>query len=115
MRIPDREMEFFVLVIDESLGETKFVKHLLEELDQVSRAIVVANFDDYSFEESPPDVLILGASWLHMARRFRKQFPVSKIIGRGPWQGDVEAEFYPWGDELRDPTLPLTSLIPRTL
>lgn len=101
-----------MLVIDETLSETSLVVELLEELKQVSRAFVVRNPEEIAGLEMVPDVLVLGASWLGWAKRFRRRFPLCSIIGRGPWQGSVEEEFFPWGDKLREPTLPITCLIP---
>lgn len=106
-------MSLLVLVIDETLGEASFVQHLLEELDHVRRALVLATPEELERFDILPDVLILGASWLGWARDFRRRFPASVIIGRTPWQGEVGDEFFPWGDELRDPTLPITTLVPQ--
>lgn len=101
-----------VFVIDESLGEASFVKQLLEELENVGLALVMGTPDETTLLDLVPDVLVLGASWLGWAREFRIRFPCSSIIGRIPWQGEVEDEFFPWGDQLREPTLPITNLIP---
>lgn len=100
------------MVIDETLGEPTFVIDLLEELEYVGKAIVARHPDEIDEGSFLPDVLVLGANWLDWAKRFRKRFPDSSIIGRGPWQGPVEGEFFPWGDRIREPTLPLTSIIP---
>ena len=108
-------MGFHVLVIDETLGEPSFVIHLLEELEHVAKAIVADSPEEIPEGNWIPDVLALGASWLGLAKQFRRLFPRSAIIGRGPWQGTVEVEFFPWGDELREPSLPITSLIPRVI
>ena len=105
-------MSLKVLVIDETLGEPTFVVHLLEELEQVARAIVARHPEEVEGADFVPDILVLGASWLDWAKSFRKRFPSSSIIGRGPWQGSVEGEFFPWGDRIREPSLPITSLIP---
>ena len=105
-------MGLIVMVIDESLGEAQFVKQLLEELENVGLALVTEDLDNFSWEELVPDVFGLGANWLDRARQLRKKFPHAAIIGRGPWQGSTTQEFFPWGDELREPTLPITSLIP---
>lgn len=102
-----------VAIIDETLGEPSFVIHLLEELEQVAEAVVASHPDEFQSYGLIPDVLVLGANWLDLARKFRRLFPSSSIIGRGPWQGPVEGEFFPWGDQLREPSLPLTSIIPR--
>lgn len=106
-------MSLTVLVLDETLGDPTFVVNLLEELEYVGRAMV-ARHPDEVLEDLLPDVLVLGATWLDWARQFRLKFPSSSIIGRGPWQGSVEGEFFPWGDQLREPSLPITSLIPDT-
>jgi len=102
-----------VLVVDETLGEPSFVVRLLEELDHVGLAQVVESPQEALACELLPDVLILGANWLGWARQFRLEFPCSEIIGRGPWQGSAQGEFFPWGDQLRDPTIPIASLIPQ--
>jgi len=102
-----------VMVIDESLGEAQFVKQLLEELENVGLALVTEDLDNFTWEDLVPDVFVLGANWLDRARQLRKKFPRAAIIGRGPWQGNTTQEFFPWGDELREPTLPITSLIPK--
>jgi hypothetical protein len=106
-------MSLIVMVIDESLGEAHFVKQLLEELENVALAMVTDDPSTVSWGELVPDVFVLGANWLDWARELRKTFPKSAIIGRGPWQGNPTQEFFPWGDELREPSLPITSLIPR--
>jgi hypothetical protein len=106
-------MGLIVLVIDESLGESQFVKQLLEELEHVALALVTDDPQTFSWDDLVPDVLVLGANWLDWARELRKKYPSSAIIGRGPWQGNPTQEFFPWGDELREPTLPITSLIPK--
>lgn len=100
------------MVIDESLGEAQFVKQLLEELENVGLALVTDDPASFSWEDLVPDVFVLGANWLNWARELRKRFPRAAIIGRGPWQGKTTQEFFPWGDELREPSLPITSLIP---
>jgi hypothetical protein len=107
-------MDITVLVIDETLGEPSFVIHLLEELEHVGLALVASHPEEALEQGLFPDVLVLGASWLDWARKFRRTFPDSSIIGRGPWQGNAEGEFFPWGDELREPSLPITSLIPKS-
>lgn len=107
------EMSLTILVIDESLGDPRFVKQLLEEVENVTTALITDDPKAFSWDEFVPDVFVLGANWLDWAREIRKRFPRSAIIGRGPWQGSTTHEFFPWGDELRDPTLPITSLIPR--
>ncbi len=106
-------MGLTVLVIDETLGETALVVELLEELEQVSRAVVIRDQAELSSFEIVPDVVVLGANRLGLAKEFRRRLPRCSIIGRGPWQGSVEGEFFPWGDRLREPTLPITSLIPQ--
>ena len=105
-------MKLTVFVIDESLGEASFVQQLLEELENVGRAFVMGTPDEITLLDLVPDVLVLGASWLGWAREFRLRFPSSSIIGRVPWQGEVEDEFFPWGDQLREPSLPITNIIP---
>lgn len=106
-------MGFKVLVIDETLGDSSFVKLLLEGLEYVAQVEVVPAPDTKFLENFVPDILLLGARWLGHARRYRKQFPSIFIVGRCPWYDELDCEFFPWGDELREPTLPLTSLIPR--
>ena len=101
------------MVIDESLGEAHFVKQLLEELENVALALVLDDAENSSWDELVPDVFVLGANWLDWARELRKKYPRAAIIGRGPWQGSTTQEFFPWGDELREPALPITSLIPK--
>lgn len=102
-----------VLVIDETLGEPTFVQQLLEDLDQVARAVVIKRPEALNeVVDFVPDVLVLGSTWLGRARELRLRFSNSAIIGRSPWHGEVECEFFPWGDELREPTLPITNLIP---
>lgn len=105
-------MGFKVLVIDETLGQLSFVKQLLEDLEQVAEVLVIRHPSDICLEDIRLDVFILGASWLDRARELRRLFPMSFIVGRGPWQGTSSAEFFPWGDALREPTLPITDLIP---
>lgn len=105
-------MKLTVLVIDETLGDPNIVIDLLQELEYVGRALVARHPDEISKGSVWPDVLVLGANWLGWARQFRRMFPSASIIGRGPWQGPVEGEFFPWGDQLREPTIPITSLIP---
>lgn len=104
-------MGLTVLVIDETLGEPSMVIELLEELQRVDRALVARRPEDVALVEGA-DVVVLGASWLGWAKEFRRRFPSCELVGRGPWQGNVEAEFFPWGDKLREPTLPITALIP---
>lgn len=106
-------MGYNVFVIDETLGEPSFVVHLLEELEQVASVVVADTVDDLGGLELSPDVLILGANRLDLARQFRRRYPRSTIIGRGPWQGQAEGEFFPWGDQLREPSLPLTEIVPK--
>lgn len=101
-----------VLVIDETLGQLSFVKQLLEDLEHVAEALVVRHPAEICLEDICLDVFILGATWLDRARELRQLFPGSFIVGRGPWQGESGAEFFPWGDELREPSLPITHLIP---
>jgi hypothetical protein len=103
-----------VLVIDETLGENSFVVQLLEELEQVGRALVADSPELAGLDSIFPDVLVLGANWLNQARDLRLRFPQSAIIGRSPWHGDMSSEFFPWGDQLREPSLPITKLIPRS-
>lgn len=105
-------MGLTVLVIDETLGESAFVVQLLEELEHVAQVLVADFPEQVSLEGVLPDVLVLGANWLGLAREFRLRFPSAAIIGRGPWQGEVKSEFFPWGDQLREPSLPITELIP---
>lgn len=105
-------MKLTVLVIDETLGDPNIVIDLLQELNQVGWASVARHPEEVEQGSVLPDVLILGANWLGWAREFRRMFPAASIIGRGPWQGPVEGEFFPWGDQLREPTIPITSLIP---
>lgn len=105
-------VNFNVLVIDDTLGELQFARHLLEELEQVAE-VVVADFpDEIGAEGFSPDILIVGPRWLNWARRLREKFPGCYIIGRCPWQGDKVKEFFPWGNRLREPSVPLTHLIP---
>lgn len=106
-------MGLTVMVIDESRGEQLFAKQLLEELEQVIQVFVTDDPGSYRWGD-PPDVFILGATHLGWARALRKKFPTATIIGRGPWQGSTTQEFFPWGDELREPALPITSLIPKS-
>ena len=108
-----RSMGFKVLVIDETLGNSRFAKLLLEGLEYVARAEIVTSPEHDLLDNFAPDILLLGSRWLDSARAYRKRFPAIFIVGRCPWYDELDCEFFPWGDELREPTLPLTSLIPR--
>ena len=100
-----------VLVIDEELANVRYTKELLEGLDHISVALVAGSPAALELDKIRPDMIVLGASWLGSARSFRKRYPRAIILGRGPWYGRSTEEFYPWGDALREPALPLTSLL----
>lgn len=104
-------MNFLVMVIDDSLGDLRFVRQLLEGLQGVQGVQVLAAPDETAATPFVPDFLILGPRWLGWARRLREQYPECFIVGRCPWQGEV-AEFFPWGNQLREPSIPLPNLLP---
>lgn len=105
-------MKMKVLVIDDTLGELRFVQQLLEQLERVGEVMVADFPQEVEGDSFVPDVLIVGPRWLASAREFRERFPGCYMVGRCPWQGELEGEFFPWGNSLREPSLPITSLIP---
>ncbi len=104
-------MNLCVMVIDDSLGDLRFVRQLLETIDGVASVLVAAAPLDQD-AEFEPDVVIVGPRWLNWARNLRETYPECFIIGRCPWQGELEGEFFPWGNQLREPSIPLPNLLP---
>ena len=106
-------MNLCVIVIDRSLGVRRYVEEMLCGLPHVREATHFKQPRDLLQTELTPDVVILGPDYLSEARSIRKHFPNSYIIGRLPFMQEGNYEFHPWGDELRDPTVALTSLVPQ--
>jgi hypothetical protein len=103
-----------VLVVDDTLGNPKIVRHLLQDLKQVISVDVVDSLKE-AVMMAGIDVIILGGRCLSWARELRGIYPEVYIIGRIPWFTEGPYDFFPWGDELRDPTLPLSALIQERL
>lgn len=98
-----------LLVVDDSLGNPAIVRQLLREIPVLERVEVVSSPKDLA-PQMQADLIVLGGRCLNRAQELRRLFPNAYIIGRSPWFEDGPLSFYPWGNELRDPTLPLDSL-----
>lgn len=99
-----------VLVADDTLGNPRMVTVFLEELGCSDHVKVIGSLKDAN-HGLEADVVIVGGHWLGRAREFRELFPHAYIIGRSPWMVEGAVNFYPWGNELRDPMLPIDALI----
>lgn len=104
----DREMR--VLVLDDTLKKPDMVSYLLLDLAIVS-TVVVSDSLARALENKDVDVVILGGRFLTACRQLREAYPKAYIIGRGPWMKRGDLDFFPWGDELRDPSVPLHRLL----
>jgi hypothetical protein len=99
-----------LLVIDDSLGNPKVVAQLIGDLcPHATVEVMLSPSGLHGCAEA--DLIILGGRWLDRARELREAFPLAHIIGRSPWSGVGPRAFFPWGNELRDPTLPLDRLL----
>lgn len=98
-----------LLIIDDSLGNPTIVRQLLRELAVLERVEVLSSPKDVA-DHTAADLIVLGSRWLHRSRELRERFPNAHIIGRSPWFEASPLCFYPWGNELRDPTLSLDAL-----
>lgn len=100
-----------VLVIDDVLRNPEMVRELLLTVAGVESAQVVDR-PRAEVRDAEIDLVIVGSRWLTSAQELRARFPSAYILGRCSWSGDAAPlSFYPWGNELRDPTLPLTRLV----
>ena len=100
-----------VLVIDDVLRNPEMVRELLLTVAGVESAQVVER-PRAEVRDVEVDLVIVGSRWLTAAQELRARFPSAYILGRCSWSGDAAPlNFYPWGNELRDPTLPLTRLV----
>lgn len=104
-----------ILVIDDTLRNTEMVRQLLLSLEGVADALVLEQPDSLAFKGGV-DLIIVGSRWLSWARELRARFPEAYIVGRCPWTEESSpSDFGIWGDELRDPALPLTRLVQERL
>ncbi len=99
-----------ILVLDDTLGHPMMVSALLEQQPNVSQVVVASSLKEVA-DQTEVAVVLLGGRLLRYAKELRELFPSAHIIGRCPFIQDEPLNFFPWGDELRDPTLPLTRLL----
>lgn len=99
-----------VLVIDETLGNPSIIRRLLQDLD-LFESVEVLGTPKETIHCTEADVIILGGRWLDWAKELRGAFPEAYIVGRSPWFNNGPSAFFPWGDQLRDPTISLDRLV----
>lgn len=99
-----------LLVIDDSLGNPKVVVQLIGDLCPLATVEMALSPSELN-GCTGADLVILGERWLDRAKDLRAAFPQAYIIGRSPWSGVGPSAFFPWGDELREPTLSLDRLL----
>lgn len=103
-----------VLIVDDTLGNPRMVARFLQDLGFTDDIKVVGSIKE-TINEIEVEVIIVGGHWLSRTQELRQRFAHAYIIGRSPWLVDGTEKFYPWGNELRDPMLPIEVLIKEIL
>ena len=103
-------VEMRVLILDDTLGVPRLVQPWLQELEKAVEIVVAGSLNEV-LANTRSGMVILGGRFLNATREIRQAHPGAYIVGRLPWSDVGPRAFYPWGDELREPTLDIGVLI----